>query len=101
MSRAVYIVGQIQVKDYKTYFPQYAVKLNEVLIKYQGEALAGTTKAEVIEGEGFGNWTVLIKFPSRALADECMKSEEYARLSALRINELTTGGNIFLIPAKA
>jgi len=99
MSKVVYIIGQIEVKDYKTYFPQYALKLKKVLDKYQGEALAGTTKAEILEGEGFGNWTVLIKFPSRELADECMSSEEYLKLSALRVNELTTGGNIFLIPA--
>ena len=77
-----------------------ALKLNEVLKKYQGESLAGTTKAEVLEGECFGNWTVLIKFPSRALADECMSSAEYLRLSALRVNELSTGGNVFLLPAK-
>ncbi len=41
MSNAVYIIGQIEVKDYKTYFSQYALKLKEVLKKYQGEALAG------------------------------------------------------------
>ncbi len=60
--------------------------------------LAGSTKAEVLEGEGFGNWMVLIKFPSRALADECMNSAEYIHLSALR-KKLSTGGNVFLIPA--
>lgn len=100
MNQAVYIVGQIAVKDYKTYFSQYALKLNDLLQKYQGEALAGTTKAEVVEGENFGNWTVIIKFPSRELADECMTSEEYTRLSALRVNELTNGGNILLVPGK-
>ena len=99
MSQAVYIIGQIKVKDYKTYFSEYALKLNELLKEYHGEALAGTTKAEVMEGESFGNWTVLIKFPSRELADACMNSEEYARLSKLRI-ELSEGGNVILIPAK-
>lgn len=100
MSKAVYVIGQIAVKDYKTYFSQYALPLNDLLQKYQGEALAGSTKAETLEGEGFGNWTVLIKFPSRALLEECMNSAEYARLSNLRVNQLTTGGNIFLLPAK-
>lgn len=100
MSKTVYIIGQIEVKDYKTYFSQYALKLNELIKKFQGEALASTTKAEILEGTGFGNWTVLIKFPSRKLANECMNSKEYSALSSLRIQELTTGGNIFLIPAK-
>lgn len=97
MSNPVYIIGQIAVKEYKIYFSQYAVKLKEVLKKYQGEALAGSTKAEILEGEGFGNWMVIIKFPSRALADECMNSEEYKELSTLR-KQLSTGGNVFLIP---
>lgn len=100
MSKAVYIVGQIEVKDFKVYFPQYALKLKDVIDKFQGEVLAGSTKAEVKEGEGYGNWTVIIKFPSRELADECMSSEEYIKLSALRINELTTGGNIYLVPGQ-
>ena len=99
MSQPVYIIGQIEVKDYKTYFSQYALKLKAILEQYHGEALAGSTKAEVLEGKGFGNWMVIIKFPSRALADECMNSKAYKDLSSLRINQLSTGGNVFLIPA--
>lgn len=100
MSKSVYIVAQIQVKDYKTYFEQYALPFNDILPKFQGEILAGTTKAEKIEGELFGNWTVLIKFPSKELAHTCINSPEYAPLADVRINELSTGGNVFLFPAK-
>lgn len=98
MNKPVYIIGQIDVKNFKVYFPEYALKLKKVLDKYQGEALAGSTRAEAIEGENFGNWTVLIKFPSRELADACMSSEEYIALSELRKNELTNGGNVILVP---
>lgn len=100
MSKEVYIVAQIQVKDYKTYFEKYALKFNDILPQFQGEILAGTTKGEVIEGALFGNWTVLIKFPSKELAYECINSPEYAPLADVRINELSTGGNVFLFPAK-
>lgn len=100
MSKAVYVIAEIQVKDYKTYFKEYALKFNDILPKFQGEVLSGTTKADVIEGERYGNWTVLIKFPSKELAYECINSEEYAPLAALRINELSTGGNVRIIPAK-
>ena len=90
MSQAVYIVAQVAVKnrDFKTYFEEYALKLKDILPKYQGEALAGTTKAEVLEGAGFGNWTVILKFPSREKALACINSEEYAPIAAKRINEL-------------
>ncbi len=99
MSKEVYIIAQIEVKDYKTYIKEYALKFKDILVNYEGEVLAATKKGDVIEGERFGNWSVLIKFPSKELAYECMHSKEYAPLSALRINELTTGGNILLIPA--
>lgn len=100
MSREVYVIAQIDVKDYKTYFKEYALKFNDLLPKFKGEILSGTTKAETIEGACFGNWTVLIKFPSKELAHACINSEEYAPLAAIRINELSTGGNVFIIPAK-
>lgn len=92
MSKEVYIIAQIEVKDYKTYFKEYVFKFKDILEKYQGIALAGTTEGEVIEGERFGNWTVLMKFPSRELAYECINSKEYAPLAELQIKELTTGG---------
>ena len=100
MSKEVYIIAQIQVKDYPTYFKEYALKFKDILPAFQGEVLSATTKAEVIEGTSYGNWTVLIKFPSLELAHACIHSEEYAPLAAIRINELTTGNNVFIIPAK-
>ena len=102
MNKAVYIIAQIEVKnrDFKAYFEEYALKLKDMLPKYQGEALVGTTKAEVIEGERFGNWTVILKFPSKELAYACINSAEYAPIAAKRINELQTGGNVLMVPAQ-
>jgi len=99
MNKEIYIIGQIQVKDFKIYFKEYALKFKDILDRYQGEVLASTREGEVIEGARYGNWTVIIKFPSRELADACINSKEYAPLAALRIKELTTGGNVLLIPA--
>lgn len=97
MNKPVYILGQIQVPDLKIYFEQYALKLKVVLDKYNAEVLSGTTKAESVEGDLFGNWTVLIKFPTREHYDNCIQSEEYIALSQVRRN-LSDGGNIILIP---
>ena len=98
MTKEVYIIAQIAVKDYKTYFEKYALPFKEILPKFQGEVLASTTKCEVLEGENFGNWTVLLKFPSKELAHACINSEAYAPLAEVRINELTTGGNVLMVP---
>lgn len=102
MSQEVFIIAQIEVKnnDYKSYFEQYALKLKDILPKYEGEVLAGTTKGEVLEGERFGNWTVIIKFPNRELALACVNSEEYKPIAEVRIKELQTGGNVLLIPGQ-
>ena len=97
MESPVYILGQIQVPDLKLYFAEYALKLKEVLKDYQAEVLSGTTKAEAKEGENFGNWTVLIKFPSLSAYEKCTQSEAYLKLSKVR-KELSDGGNVILIP---
>lgn len=102
MNKEVYIIAQIDVKnrDYKSYFEEYALKFKDILPKYQGVALVGTTKAEVLEGEKFGNWTVILKFPSRALAEACINSEEYAPIAKKRMEELQNGGNVLLVEAQ-
>ena len=102
MNQEVYIVAQIDVKnrDFKSYFEEYALKLKDILPKYEGVVLAGTTKGEVLEGERYGNWTVIIKFPSEELAHACVNSEEYAPIAAKRIKDLQNGGNVLLIPGQ-
>jgi len=97
MNKPVYILGQIQVPDLKEYFEQYALKLKVVLDRYGAEVLSGTTKAQLVEGEQYGNWTVLIKFTSNEDYEKCIKSKEYIALSKVR-RELSNGGNITLIP---
>lgn len=102
MSKEVYIIAQIDVKnrDYKSYFEEYALKFKDILPKYQGVALVGTTKAEVLEGERYGNWTVILKFPSKELAYACINSEEYAPIAKKRIQDLQHGGNVLLVSAQ-
>ena len=99
MSKEYYVLGQMEVKDYQAYLSTYGVRFKEILPKYNGEILAGTTKAEGLQGELFGNWTVLIKFPSKEDALGFYNSEEYTPLKKMQVTELTTGGHAFLFPA--
>ena len=99
MSQAVFIIAHVEVKNIKRYIQEYALPFKPILEKYEGEALAGTTKAEILEGEKYGDWTVLLKFPSRELAYACIHSKEYAPLAHLRISELSSGANVIMIPA--
>ncbi len=100
MSEEVYIVAQIAIKEYDAYFTQYGAPFIGMIKKFKGRVIAANKEAETLEGPSFGNWTVLLKFPSRALALNFMNSKEYAPLKDLRINELTTDNRIFLLPAK-
>ena len=100
MSQAVYILGEMAVKDYETYFAQYGAPFMPILEKYHGELLVATKNGKTLEGTPFGNWTVLLKFPSSDLAYNFINSEEYAPLMKLRINELTTGTKAILFPAE-
>ena len=100
MSQEFYIVGQMEVKDHQTYLEEYGKPFLNILKKYQGEVLAATQNGKTLEGEPFGNWTVLLKFPSKDLVYGFITSEEYAPLITLRVNELTTGGRAFIFPAE-
>ena len=62
--------------------------------------LAATKNGRTLEGEAFGNWTVLMQFPSKEMAYGFVTSEEYAPLMELRVNQLTDGAHAVLIPGE-
>lgn len=98
MDSSVYIFAQMDVKDYKTYLTEYGKPFMSVLEKFEGELLSGTAKAETLEGEAFGNWTILLKFPTEELAQKFICSKEYAPLKKMRIDSLINEGRAYLFP---
>ena len=61
------------------------------------QVLAVSPAPKVLEGEWGGNWTVVIRFPNKAVAEEWYNSAEYQPLKELRMNELTEGGSVVLV----
>ena len=100
MKQSVYIFGQMAVKSYVDYFTQYGLPFLPILEKFNGTLLAATKNAKTLEGDAFGNWTVLMQFPSKEMAYGFVTSKEYAPLMELRVNELTDGAHAVLIPAE-
>ena len=100
MEQSVYIFGQMAVKSYLDYFTQYGLPFLPILEKFNGTLLAATKNAKTLEGGAFGNWTVLMRFPSKEMAYGFVTSKEYAPLMELRINKLTDGAHAVLIPAE-
>ena len=100
MEPSIYIVGQMAVKNQEDYFSQYGAPFLPTLEKFKGSLLAATKNARTLEGNDFGNWTVLMKFPTKDLAYGFITSKEYAPLMELRVNELTDGAHAVLIPGE-
>ena len=100
MASTVYIFGQMAVKSYEDYFIKYGSPFLPILQKFQGTLLAATKNGRTLEGEAFGNWTVLMQFPSKEMAYGFVTSEEYAPLMELRVNQLTDGAHAVLIPGE-
>lgn len=100
MSQPAYLIIQLKVKDFQKYLDQYGKPVFSQLSKLGAEFLVTSAEAETLEGESFGNWTVLIRFPSRETAIEWYESDDYAPLKSARVKELTSGGNMILLPGR-
>ena len=98
MSNPVYLIAQIDVKDYESYLSEYGFPLLEQLSEIGAEVLAADSSIEVLEGEWPGNWLAIIKFPSEAVMSEFYNSEKYSPLKALRIEKLSKDGTVVTVP---
>jgi len=99
MAPSVLVCAQFQVIDFPSYQADYASKMAEVAAQFGGQFLAATPQAEAIEGALGGNFTAILRFPSREAAQAMYASEAYAPLKRLRQEELTTNGRVLFIPA--
>lgn len=95
MSQPAYLIAQLDVPNLERYLNEYGRPVFSQLSELGAEFLV-TSPAEILEGEWLGNWTVIIRFPDWMTAVEWYNSEEYAPLRNMRIQELTSGGNMVL-----
>jgi len=100
MSLPYYVIAQLDLKDLETYRAQYIKHVVPLITKWGGTVLVGSTDAEPLEGQWFGGWTVVIRFPSRDAALGWYADAEYAPLKELRVSSLTHGGNLALVPGR-
>lgn len=98
MTQPMFVLVQFSVKDFPKYFEHYGSLMSAVVAKFGGQFLAATRNVVVKEGESSGNFTAVIRFPSKEAAIEMYESPEYAPLKTKRIDELTDGGNLIFIP---
>ena len=101
MSEQAYVIVHLQVRDFDAYFENYVGPLLSQFEEYGAKVLAATTEPDVREGELFGNWHVVLEFPSVASAHAWYGSPAYEPLKELRMSRLTDGGSLAILPAFA
>lgn len=92
-----YLVAKLHVKDHADYLQRYGMPVIAQLQKVGAEVVATSAKPRVLEGEWDANWTVVIRFPSMAVAEEWWASEDYQPLKSLRRDELTNAGTAIFV----
>lgn len=81
---ATYVLGDFAIRD-PDGFKEYAQKVRPLLESYGARYLVRGGDVEILEGEWEHHTVVLLEFPSREVADEFYRSDEYAPLLALRL----------------
>ena len=99
MSNPVYMVGVIDVKDFKAYGEQYGLPVGEMFAEVGAEIVAASTEAEVLEGDWQGNWTVIVKVPSAKIARDLYHSVHYAPFKFARQSTLANQTTLAIVPA--
>lgn len=92
-----YLIANLRVKEFEDYMLRYGMPAIAHLQAMGAEVEVASAEATILEGEWDCNWTVVICFPSKAIATEFYNSSGYTPLRTLRINELTDGGSIVLV----
>ena len=97
--RPVYFVALLRVPDIEAYRREYGRRVLQQVSAAGAKLLVASPSPAVLEGEWESTWTAVIEFPDRAAALRWYRSEEYAPLKKLRLEELTTGGAAALFDA--
>ncbi|NOT56794.1 MAG: DUF1330 domain-containing protein [Deltaproteobacteria bacterium] len=88
-----YALVQLKVKNPEEDMQRYGKFVIAMFEQIGAQVVALSPTPTVVEGSWSGNWTVVIRFPSMAVAEAWYNSPEYQPLKDLRINELTEGGS--------
>jgi len=98
MTKPVYMIATIDVKDYQAYAEQYGMPVAGMFAEVGAEILVAADQAEVLEGNWPGNWTVVVRVPSAEIARDLYNSEKYAPFKKARIEQLTHASSLAIFP---
>lgn len=85
---SVYFVGEVEVRDHDAY-AQYARGVASLLTNYGAEVLAKGGELTSLEGAPPASRVVIVRFPSREIAESFLQSEAYQSLAVIRRQSAT------------
>ena len=92
----VYFIARLRVPDVDRYRREYGRKVLSQVAAVGAKLLVASPSPTVLEGDDDSTWTAVIEFPDRAAALRWYRSQEYAPLKKLRLEELAKGGTVVL-----
>ena len=99
--KSVYLIVQLTIPNAESYTKGYAIPVVQQLQAIGAKLLAVSPDPQILEGKWEHKSTVIIKFPSMSVAKKWYSSEEYKPYKDIRVNKLTQGGNLVLVPGYA
>lgn len=94
---SVYLIAQLNIRDHAKY-AEYVAGFMDIFAKYDGKLLAVDESPEPLEGEWNYTRTVLLEFPSEAVAKSWYCSDDYQKLAQHRL--AASDGNLVLIKGR-
>jgi uncharacterized protein (DUF1330 family) len=85
-----YVIVQIEVHDWAGYQRYGSAPHLEIFDKFSGKLVAADDDVEVVEGSWPFTRTVVIEFPSKALARAWYESDDYQAVVGLRHGSATS-----------
>ena len=91
-----YVIAQLEITNEDMFYNEYGSRSFPTLLANDGKILVTTQPADKLEGDWKGNWTVIIEFPSKAVALNWYNSKAYQDAISYRKNS-TKFSNIVIL----
>ncbi|MEM8581683.1 MAG: DUF1330 domain-containing protein [Pseudomonadota bacterium] len=80
----VYLLANLKVENLETYLAEYGFPVTPMLLASGAEILVATPEVQTLEGDYTSNWSVVVRFPNQAAADDWYNSAEYQAMIPVR-----------------
>jgi len=81
----VYMIVQLKIENLESFRSDYAPSIGAINERHGVEVIVGTPEVDILEGDYERNFTVVLKFPSKAAQQAWYSDPDYLPLKELRL----------------